>query len=158
MSPQTLDHAGIAARVPHSGAMCLLNCLRSWSAQRIECGAISHRDPANPLRIDGRLPAPAAIEYASQAMALHATLGAERGGAPTPGFLASVRGVRLAVPRLDDVAGEIRVVAELLAGDVRQASYAFALHDADGRLRVDGRATVILNARPQPAPPGLAVR
>ncbi len=152
MSPQTLDHAGIAARVPHGGAMCLLHRLRSWSAQRIECSAISHRDSGNPLRMQGRLPAPAAIEYASQAMALHATLGAAPGSAPTPGFLASVRGVRLAVPRLDDVAGEIYVVAELLAGDIRQASYAFALRDADGKLLVEGRATVILNARPHLGP------
>ena len=148
LQPQTLDHAGIAARVPHGGAMCLLDRLRSWTAEAIECSATSHRDPAHPLRAGGMLPAPVAIEYASQAMALHGTLSAAPGSAPTPGFLASVRAVRLRVPRLDDVAGDLRVSATKLAGDTSQALYAFSLHDGTGRLLVDGRATVILNALP----------
>ena len=148
LQPQTLDHAGIAARVPHGGAMCLLDRLRSWTAEAIECSATSHRDPAHPLRAGGMLPAPVAIEYASQAMALHGTLSAAPGSAPTPGFLASVRAVHLRVPRLDDVAGDLRVSATKLAGDTSQALYAFSLHDGTGRLLVDGRATVILNALP----------
>ena len=148
LQPQTLDHAGIAERVPHSGRMCLLHALRSWSADRIDCSATSHRDPEHPLRAGDVLPAPTAIEYASQAMALHGTLCAAPGSAPKPGFLASVRAVRLRVPRLDDVAGELCVSATKLAGDTTQALYAFSLHDASGRLLVDGRATVILNALP----------
>ena len=146
--PQTLDHAGIAARVPHSGSMCLLHRLNTWSADRIACTAISHLDPANPLRTEGRLLSPNAIEYASQAMALHGTLSAAPGSAPTPGFLASVRGVQLRVPALDDVDGELTVTATKLAGDTTQALYTFALHSAQGKLLVDGRATVILNALP----------
>jgi predicted hotdog family 3-hydroxylacyl-ACP dehydratase len=148
MNPQTLDHAGIAARVPHSGSMCLLHELRAWSAEQVECTATSHQDPANPLRTRSGLLAPAAIEYASQAMALHGTLSAAPGSAPTPGFLAAVRGVRLLVPRLDHEPGPLQVSARKLAGDVNQALYSFALHGADGRLLVDGRATVILNALP----------
>lgn len=146
--PQTLGPAGIAARVPHSGSMCLLHTLRSWSAERIECSALSHRDPANPLRTEGVLLAANAIEYAAQAMALHASLNAEPGAAPTPGFLASVRAVTLHVARLDDVAGELRIVANKQAGDSHQALYNFALHDEQGLLLVDGRATVILSALP----------
>ena len=164
MQPQTLDHAGIAARVPHSGSMCLLHRLRGWSAEHIECSATSHRDPANPLRTQGVLLAVSAIEYAAQAMALHgalsaemsaelsaelgAELGAKPGAAPTPGFLASVRAVKLHVPRLDTVAGALRIVATRHAGDTRQALYAFTLHDERGALLVDGRATVVLNALP----------
>ncbi len=148
MNPQTLDHAGIAARVPHSGAMCLLHALHAWSAEHIECSAISHLDPANPLRTQGLLLAPNAIEYAAQAMALHGTLCAPPGSAPTPGFLVSVRGVRLCVPRLDEVAGELRVAAHKLAGEARQALYAFSVRDAQGGLLVEGRATVIINALP----------
>lgn len=153
MNPQTLGHAGIAARVPHSGRMCLLDTLVAWSADSITCTATSHTDPAHPLRTAGGLLAPNAIEYASQAMALHGTLSAAPGSAPTPGFLASVRGVTLHVPRLDTVAGTLTVAAQKLAGDARQALYSFALHGADGTLLVDGRATVILNALPSsPAP------
>lgn len=148
LQPQTLDHAGIAARVPHSGRMCLLDTLRCWTAEGIACTATSHRDTTNPLRTPGGLLSPNAIEYASQAMALHGSLSAAPGSAPTPGFLASVRDVRLRVPRLDDVDGELRVSATRLAGDARQALYTFALHDERGTLLVEGRATVILNALP----------
>ncbi len=146
--PATLDHAGIAARIPHSGRMCLLDTLQSWSASTIRCTATSHRDTANPLRCGDALAAPNAIEYAAQAMALHGTLCAAPGAAPRPGFLASVRGVRLLVPRLDDVAGALVISAQRLAGDSGQALYAFALHDERETLLVEGRATVILNATP----------
>ena len=128
--------------------MCLLDRLQAWSADRIVCSAVSHADPLNPLRTQGRLLAPNAIEYAAQAMALHGTLSAAPGSPPTPGFLASVRGVRLLVPTLHDVPGVLQVAAHKQAGDERQAAYAFTLHDAAGRLLVDGRATVILNALP----------
>lgn len=146
-----MDHAAIAARIPHSGSMCLLQRLESHDQNQIRCSASSHRDAANPLRLDGVLPAACAVEYAAQAMALHGALAAPAapaGGAPTPGFLASVRSVRLRVARLDDVAGDIRIHAERLAGDTRQALYSFALHDERGALLVEGRATVILNALP----------
>jgi hypothetical protein len=48
------------------------------------------------------------------------------------------------VPRLDDVAGDLLVSVEHLAGDERQALYRFAVHDVAGRdwPLVDGRATV----------------
>jgi len=62
--------------------------------------------------------------------------------------LAAVRSVRLHVPRLDTVAGALRISATRLAGDTGQALYAFALHDETGAPLVDGRATVILNALP----------
>lgn len=147
-APATLDHAGIAARIPHGGRMCLLDALLSWSADGIRCSTTSHRDPEHPLRHGGALPAPVAIEYAAQAMALHGTLCADAGAAPRAGFLAAVRGVRLQVPRLDTVEGALIVSARRLAGDSGQALYAFALHDERATLLVEGRATVILNALP----------
>lgn len=149
--PATLDHTGIAARVPHSGSMCLLDRLLRWDAQRIACTARSHRDPANPLRTGGGLLAPVAIEYASQAMALHGTLSAAAthpDAPPQPGFLAAVRGVKLHVARLDTVEGDLQIAAQRLMGDAQQALYAFTLHSAAGQLLVEGRATVILNALP----------
>ncbi len=151
MIPATLNHAGIAARVPHSGNMCLLECLLNWDAERISCTARSHRDPANPLRTAGGLLAAVAIEYAAQAMALHGTLSAAAANPdapPQPGFLAAVRGVKLRVPRLDTVQGDLHIAAQRLMGDARQALYAFTLHSAAGDLLVEGRATVILNALP----------
>ena len=152
MNPATLDHAGIAQRIPHSGRMCLLHALQAWDAQSIRCTAISHRDANHPLRTENGLLAPVAIEYAAQAMALHGGLNAAVGVSPhhppTPGFLAAVRGVKMHLPRLDDVPGSLVVSAQRLAGDDRQALYRFALHSAAGTLLVEGRATVILNTLP----------
>ena len=50
-----LDHAAIAARIPHQGNMCLLDTVVDWSETAISCSTSSHRDPANPLRTEGRL-------------------------------------------------------------------------------------------------------
>jgi predicted hotdog family 3-hydroxylacyl-ACP dehydratase len=147
-APQTLDYAGIAARVPHSGNMCLLHGLLAWSASSITCSAISHRSSTNPLRAGGALLSANAIEYAAQAMALHGSLCAAPGSAPTPGFLASVRSVRLHAPRLDTAPGALRIQADKLAGDTQQALYAFAVLDEQGAALVDGRATVVLNVLP----------
>ena len=152
MTAPLLDHAGIQARVPHSGSMCLLDSLLAWSGDRIECSAISHRDADNPLRTQGQLLAVNAIEYAAQAMALHGSLCAPADAEPTPGFLASVRGVTCHVPRLDLIEGALRVVATRLAGDASQALYQFQLHDEQGRAVVEGRATVVLNALPRSSP------
>ena len=149
--PALLDHAAIAARVPHAGTMCLLDRCEAWDAQTILCRATSHRDPANPLRGAGGLLAPVAIEYASQAMALHGGLAAAPGVPPRPGFLAAARGVKMHVPRLDEIEGELVVVATKMAGDEQQALYRFALEDTQGRVLVEGRATVVLNS-PLPTP------
>ena len=153
-APATLDRAGIAARVPHRGRMCLLDRLLGWDALAIECTAAGHADPAHPLRTDSGLLALVAIEYAAQAMALQgALIGAAAAPAPpAPGYLASVRGVCLAVVRLDDVPGELRVRARRLAGDARQILYRFEVADAAGRPLADGRATVVLDAPLRAAP------
>jgi predicted hotdog family 3-hydroxylacyl-ACP dehydratase len=154
--PATIDHAGIAARVPHAGSMCLLDALVRWNDTEIECRVTGHDDMAHPLRLheaglDLGLPAPVAIEYAAQALALHASLAAAAADErPTPGFLASTRDVRLHVPRLDRAPGPLAVHATRRAGDARQAMYQFALHDAQGRPLVEGRATVVLDS-PLPA-------
>ena len=145
MTTPLLDHAGIAARIPHSGAMCLLGELDAWDRDHVVCHAASHRDPAHPLRTASGLLSPCAIEYAAQAMALHgALIGAAAGSPATPGYLASARGVRLHRLRLDDLAGDLRVEARRGAGDARQILYTFAISHA-GEPVADGRATVVLN-------------
>lgn len=144
LQTQTLDRDGIAARIPHSGSMCLLDGLLGWTADTVRCRASSHRDAAHPLRSPGGLLSPVAIEYASQAMALHGGLLAAPGSQPSAGFLATARNVNLHVSRLDDVPGLLLVTAKRLAGADATALYHFELHDEGGRLLVDGRATVVL--------------
>ncbi|MDP1899791.1 MAG: hydroxymyristoyl-ACP dehydratase [Rubrivivax sp.] len=141
-----IDHAGIAARIPHAGSMCLLDAVLGWSAHDIRCRIVNHADAVHPLRCADGLLAPCAIEYAAQAMALHGALCQPPGHAPQPGFLASARGVTLHVPRLDIWPGPLMVTATQLAADGGQALYRFELRDADDRLLVDGRAAVVLDS------------
>lgn len=140
-----LNRTEIVARIPHQGAMCLLEAVSEWSPVAIRCSAISHRQADNPMRAEGRLGAACGVEYAAQAMALHGSLLAEAGGHPRQGFLASVRGVDLAVERLDDVAGDLDIRAERLSGDDNNVLYEFSVRDGE-RLLLSGRAAVILDA------------
>jgi predicted hotdog family 3-hydroxylacyl-ACP dehydratase len=133
--------------------MCLLDAMESCSADEIVCRISHHADATHPLRLDEQLPAASALEYASQAMALHGSLAAS-GKPPSSGFLASARDVRLHVARLDTAAAPLRVHARRLAGDAGQAMYRFELRDAQDRLLVEGRTTVVLDtplASPGPA-------
>ena len=150
MTPATLDHAGIAALIPHRGPMCLLERMTSWSASSIACTAVNHRDPRHPLRSASGLLASATIEYAAQAMALHGALcAAGEGQLAGPGVLASARDVRLACWRLDDLPvadPDVLVVrAERHAADGERILYGFAVRHG-GRELASGRVTVVLDA------------
>ncbi|MFH1817694.1 MAG: 3-hydroxylacyl-ACP dehydratase [Pseudomonadota bacterium] len=125
--------------------MCLLDAVLEWSDAAIVCRAVSHADPANPLRAEGRLGAAAGIEYAAQAMAVHGALVAGDDAPPRQGYLTSVRSVALHVARLDDVAGTLAVRAERLSGDGNHILYQFSLAHA-GRCLLEGRAAVVLDA------------
>lgn len=147
-----LDHAWIAAHIPHQGNMCLLDAVLAWSPESITCQAHSHRDPAHPLRADNRLGAANGIEYAAQAMAVHGALLAGDQGAPRQGYLTSVRGVTLHAARLDDCAGPLDIHAERLSGDDNHILYQFSVAHA-GHCLLEGRAAVVLDAsllEPQP--------
>ncbi len=133
--------AELQALLPHRGAMCLLDTVEAHDAARVVCRAASHRSAANPLQVDGRLPAAAAIEYAAQAMAAH---GALAGGAgATPGRLVAVRDVRLHAEWLDDVVEDLEIAATRLAAGPAGLVYAFVVQ-AGGRALAEGRATVML--------------
>lgn len=148
MTPTTLDHAAIAARIPHAGAMCLLARAVRWDADSIECRATSHHDAMNPLRASDGLSSLHAVEYAAQAMALHGALLAAAqsdAAAARPGYIGAVRALRLHLPRLDTVAGDIEIRAERLAGDAQHVIYSFAVR-GDGVVIADGRISVALGA------------
>ena len=144
-APATLDHAAIAARIPHQGTMCLLAAVDAWDAKRIRCRATSHRAADNPLRDGDDLPATSAIEYAAQAMAVHGALVAAPAATPRMGYLASVRAVELHVARLDTIAAALEIDAERLSGDEHNILYAFTV-SAGGACLARGRAAVILDA------------
>lgn len=140
-----LDRSAIAARIPHQGAMCLLDEVEHWNADAIRCLSRSHQAPDNPLASDGRLGIAAGIEYAAQAMALHGGLIAAADAPPRQGYLVSVRGVRFHAQRLDDAPAPLVVEAQRLSGDADQVLYAFVV-SAGGAPLIEGRAAVILDA------------
>lgn len=126
--------------------MCLLDQVVHWDEQRIECRASSHRSTDNPLRSHQQLGAACGIEYAAQAMAVHgALLAPANSPRPRAGFLVSVRGTKLHVPRLDDLAADLDIEAVCLSSNQGHILYQFSLHAA-GRLLLDGRAAVVVNA------------
>ena len=126
----------------------------------MHCTAVSHRDTNNPLRSQQGLGSAIGVEYAAQAMALHAAVSARvpvassdlKAGPQTAsgqgarhGVLASVRALRLHVARLDTFDTDLTIEVRLLSGDPRTALYEFELH-ANGGALVTGRASVLFQA------------
>ena len=136
----------ILALIPHSGAMCLLDEVLEWDAASVRCLSHRYRASDNPLRrADGTLGTACGIEIAAQAMAVHGRLTAVGDGPPRPGFLVSLRDVRLHAARLDAQAGPLIIMARQLLGDARGAAYEFNVSRAAAEL-VSGRATVLFEA------------
>jgi len=139
-----LDRAQIAALIPHSGAMCLLDGVREWDGERIVCISSSHGAPDHPLRVGDGVPVLCGVEYAAQAMAVHGGLTALEGRRPRAGYLAALRDVRCGQARLDQVEGEIEIEAARLMGEAATVIYQFHLR-SQGRDLLSGRATVVLD-------------
>ncbi len=134
-----LTRADIAARIPHAGAMSLLDAVLAWDQDGIVC-----RSPVpgaeHPLAEGRAVPAVAAIEYAAQAAAVHGAL-IDGTAQPRGGVLAKVADVALHVPSLDQARGALRIHARALGRTSAGCLYAFEVADADRRL-VSGRLMV----------------
>lgn len=125
------------ARMPHRGPMLLIERVLEADETTIRCQARDHREPAYPLRIDGKLPMLALVELGAQAAAAHASLFGV-GGAHA-GVLLSLEGVSAAISDADAVAGPLIATAERLHADPDGARYAFCLwHKSEPVL--EGRA------------------
>ena len=139
-----IGKAEIARRIPHAGAMNLLDSVIEWNAEHIRCRATSHRDASNPLRVNGTLYAISGVEYASQAMAVHGALSGAVAGRPRAGYLASLRDVVCHCATLDGDHDELTVYAESLMGDETRVMYAFTVSSGEQKI-ITGRATVVLD-------------
>jgi predicted hotdog family 3-hydroxylacyl-ACP dehydratase len=138
-----LDRKAIAALIPHQGEMCLLERVIEWDDDRIVLTTTTHRSPANPLRLDGRLRAVHLCEYGAQAMAVHGGLSAQADGRQArPGFLVSLRDVTLHVDFIDQLDGELRVTAQRLLETGGSWQYSFAVEHDSTRI-ASGRAAVV---------------
>jgi predicted hotdog family 3-hydroxylacyl-ACP dehydratase len=148
MNRPVIERGRIAALIPHSGRMVLLDRAVAWDDDFIACESRSHLDPANPLRRAGCLAMICGIEYALQAAALHGALIA--GGVAQPnGLLAALRDITLNGDRLDDPAiGDLHVGARLERHENVGSIYALELRSQSGTLLISGRAMIAV-----PRPP-----
>ena len=138
-----INKAEIRALIPHSDLMCLVDEVVQWDDRSIACVSSTHRDPANPLRRQGRLSAVHAFEYGAQAAAVHGGLRARATGAiAPPGYLAALRDGRLHVTRLDHIHLPLRILATRLYGEGANTVYEFILSAATV-LVAEGRVTIV---------------
>ncbi len=131
----------VYAKLPHAGAMCLLEQVLERDRDCIRCTTDSHRDPSNPLRRDGFLSAVQGVEYAAQAAAAHGVLSDVLDG-ETALLLGAVRDLEMNVARLDRLPTPLRVTAWLEARAGINAVYRFEL-GTDERICMRGRITLI---------------
>ncbi|HSV70375.1 MAG TPA: hydroxymyristoyl-ACP dehydratase [Methylibium sp.] len=134
-----LDRAGIERRVPHAGAMCLLDAVIAWDEARIECRAAAP-DAGHPLARDGIVATVVAAEYAAQASAVHGAL-VDEASAPRGGLLVKLGEVTLHAAVLATDPAGLTVRAELLGRSAAGCLYAFDVAAglrpmASGRLMV----------------------
>lgn len=133
----------LCANIPHAGSMCLLHQVLDWDMESIRCTAVSHLDPDNPLRRDGRLAAVHAVEYASQACALHGALTAAQAPAVAlRSLLATARNVELMVTDLAVLSAPLEIAARRELGAPTGAIYRFTVTSA-GLVVAAGRLTVL---------------
>jgi predicted hotdog family 3-hydroxylacyl-ACP dehydratase len=138
-----INKTEIRTLIPHSGEMCLLDEVTQWDDRSITCVTNTHRDPANPLRRDGRLSALHAFEYGAQAAAIHGGLRSRSAGSTAlPGYLAAVRDARLHATTLDDIDGALQVHARRVFGDNVNCVYECRVSASD-RLLAEGRVTIV---------------
>jgi predicted hotdog family 3-hydroxylacyl-ACP dehydratase len=135
-----LGRDAIAALIPHQGAMCLLDRVVEWDKDRVVLATSTHRAADNPLRLAGRLRAVHLCEYGAQAMAVHCAQA--DGKTARPGFLVSLRDVKLQVDFIDALDGELLVSAQRLLESAGSWQYAFEVTHA-GKVIATGRAAVM---------------
>jgi predicted hotdog family 3-hydroxylacyl-ACP dehydratase len=139
----TADPA-IAALIPHTGLMCLLERIVRWDDASLVATTGTHRRSDHPLLRAGLLDPVVLCEYGAQAMAVHGGLLASREGrrAP-PGLLVSLRDAWLGGGDLRDCRGDLEVVATRLFGDGNGWQYEFRVAH-EGRALASGRVAVVL--------------
>jgi predicted hotdog family 3-hydroxylacyl-ACP dehydratase len=139
-----LTDARIAALIPHSGRMCLLERIDRWDDVSIVLSTTTHRAPDHPLISPGGLRAIHLCEYGAQAMAVHGGLLAmRRGERALPGLLVSLRDVDLWIDYIDGLPGELMVAASRLHDSATTWQYEFTVSHEGTRL-AQGRAMVSL--------------
>ncbi len=135
-----LNQQQIRRLIPHQGAMCLLERVEYWDEKSIHCTSNSHKNPDNPLCLDGQLSALHLLEYGAQAMALHSGLLKQ---AVTPGFFAAARHIQLFVDTIHDIEDELSITAKLQMNSKDGAVYDIDIGTIQAQPLLSARITVI---------------
>lgn len=126
--------------------MRLLDAVEAWDETTIRCRTATHRDPNHPLRSRGRLSVSVGLEYAAQAMGVHAgLLDRDHRVEGRIGYVGSVRDVVFTADRLDDTDVDLMVNAIRLAEGDQSYMYRFTVALGD-RTVIEGRASIFLKA------------
>jgi predicted hotdog family 3-hydroxylacyl-ACP dehydratase len=141
-----LNHSDIAQRLPHAGNMCLLDSVIQYNKLSLTALATSHLAKDNPLRLDNKIAAINGVEYAAQAMAIHASLMTpplpETNNKPM-GYLATVRNIAIISAYLPESTSPINITVTQLMSDVHGFTYEFQL-SCDQALVISGKITIFL--------------
>lgn len=135
-----LERDELSTLIPHGGSMCLLDGVLDWDASSIRCISNSHRDPANPLRRQGRLSALSAFEYGAQAAAVHGALCL--GQQAQPAYLAALKQGHWTVPYLETLAAPLQIEAWLQFRDIADQIYQIRV-SADAQTVAEVRISVM---------------
>lgn len=144
-----VEKSELAALLPHANGMVLLDTVRAWDGESIECLALSHVSADNPLAIDGRVSVYAGVEYAAQAMALHNALlasqraSSEKAEHPRQGVVAVVSKLKSSIGFLSDCADQLQIKVALVESAGDSSMYDFELLQNE-TLCLSGRLLVLL--------------
>lgn len=131
-----MQHADFANKIPHTGAMCLLDEILEHRDDFILARACELMEE-NPLLVDGRFCAEICIEYAAQAAAVHAALGGQNLSDGKPAFLASAKRCSWQSERVKTQIATLDLHVTMMASFDMGVSYEFHAY-ADDTLWVDG--------------------
>lgn len=146
----SISTAEFAQLLPHAEPMILIAAVTNWDTNSITCLANSHLAMNNPLRQEGILSVYAGVEYAAQAMAVHARLSApdaDKYSQPRKGFLAVASKLTAKVPNLDQAAGLLLIKVERIAANNDSSLYHFNISSAEQDL-LEGQLMAIMEVVP----------
>jgi predicted hotdog family 3-hydroxylacyl-ACP dehydratase len=125
-----LTRAQIEGRIPHAGAMFLLERVVRYDETLIVCEAAAPTGQHPLARAEG-VPAVAAVEYAAQAAALHGSL-LDGDSQPRHGMLGKLSEVALSGGWLDADSSALTIQAELLVRGASGCIYSFSVQGEHG--------------------------
>lgn len=144
---QTLNIKGALERMPHKGAMRLIESILSATEQKIHCIATSHIEATYPLRIDGTLFSANLVELGAQAAAAHASLFGIKGN--HTGLLIGLQNIEICIPIVTKHPEPLKVSAQQLHFDTNGSLYNFKVSGEDGAIFITGRAALKMHGEPE---------